>query len=104
MPFDMMPTVETEKHLIFKRLLVLRELLPKTGDQGSWYTCLWSEARDNRELRELGMRGGTHSPLEQDHVLFGPNAGIYFGGSDSRYKMTFLNEDIAALEQELVTV
>lgn len=104
MPFDMAPTVETQKHLLFRRLRVLRELIPKTGDQGSWGTCAWSAVRFNEDLRRLGVQGMTQSPSEEDHLLFGPNAAFYFGGSTIGPKVVQLDEDIAELERELVTV
>lgn len=103
MPFDMTPSIETDKHLIYKRLCVLRSLLSVSGDQKDWYRCLWSEVRRSYRMRELGVSGNTHTPQVWDRRLFGHNAGLYFSGSNKQHKQELLDEDIAELEKELYT-
>ena len=60
------PTVAapSEELSLYERLKILRELVPKSGNQGSWSTCLWSVARRDKRLRRDGKarRGRDRRP------------------------------------------
>src|SRR5260370_26527210 len=56
MPFDNAPErAPSEELSLYERLKILRELVPKSGNQGSWSTCLWSVARRDKRLRAAGL-------------------------------------------------
>ncbi len=56
MPFDNAPErAPSEELSLYERLQILRELVPKSGNQESWRTCLWSVARRDKRLRAAGL-------------------------------------------------
>jgi len=77
MPFDNAPeTAPSEELSLYERLKILRELVPKSGNQGSWSTCLWSVARRDKRLRAAGL-------AQYDLATgMGPRPGVndFFGG------------------------
>src|SRR5258707_3671578 len=77
MPFDNTPErAPSEELSLYERLKILRELVPKSGNQGSWRTCLWSFARRDKRLPAAG--------LAQYHAATGlgprPGANDFFCG------------------------
>src|SRR5260370_4882777 len=77
MPFDNAPErAPSEELSLYERLKILRELVPKSGNQGSWSTCLWSLARRDKRLRAAGL-------AQYDLATgMGPRPGVndFFGG------------------------
>src|SRR5258707_12870880 len=77
MPFDNAPErAPSEELSLYERLKILRELVPKSGNQGSWSTCLWSVARRDKRLRAAGL-------AQYDVATgMGPRPGVndFFGG------------------------
>src|SRR5260370_1170927 len=58
MPFDNAPSTEKAPRgelPLYERLKILRELVPQSGDQGDFRTCLWSVARRDERLRAAGL-------------------------------------------------
>ena len=80
MPFDNAPErAPSEELSLYERLKILRELVPKSGDQTSWGTCLWSVARRDERLLAAGLRR-----FDAGHGS-GPGYGIgtFFGCDDA---------------------
>jgi len=77
MPFDNAPErAPSEELSLYERLQILRELVPKSGNQESWRTCLWSVARRDKRLRAAGL-------AQYDVATgMGPRPGVndFFGG------------------------
>ncbi len=77
MPFDNAPErAPSEELSLYERLKILRELVPKSGNQGSWSTCLWSVARRDKRLCAAGL-------ARYDIATgMGPRPGVndFFGG------------------------
>jgi len=42
------------RHELYERLKILRELVPQSGDQNDFRTCLWSVARRTSACARLG--------------------------------------------------
>lgn len=75
MPFDAAPTAEVS--LRVQKLQRLLDLLPRSGAQGSFSTCLWSEARKDPWLLGLGLQGSLMPMYVHVAQFFGLNPDDY---------------------------
>lgn len=89
MPFDAAPTAEVS--LRVQKLQRLLDLLPRSGSQASFHTCLWSEARKDPWLLGLGLPGSV-TPMYASVAKF-------FGLDPYGYDMPYLFGPKSALEK-----
>jgi hypothetical protein len=98
MPFDGTPP---KKELsIYEKLVILRELLPQSGDQDGWNTCLWSVARRDARLLAAGLTPTSVADLSAI-VFFGGRVAI-FGDADKEEKAWLLDQAIRNEEMGMI--
>ncbi len=98
MPFDNAPErAPSEELSLYERLKILRELVPKSGDQTSWGTCLWSVARRDERLLAAGLgrfdAGHGNGPSYDIGTFFGCDDAI-FGKASRADKAGYLDRAI----------
>jgi hypothetical protein len=109
MPFDNAPSTEkapSGELSLYERLKILRELVPQSGDQNDFRTCLWSVARRDERLRAAGLgkydRGHGCTPGEGIINFFG--GGSYWGTQSKEYKIAVLEWAISAERAKVSTL
>lgn len=94
MPFDNAPIGDLS---LYEKLQILRELVPKSGNQTSWGTCLWSVARRDERLLAAGLRrfdaGHGNGPGHGIGTFFGCDDAI-FGKASKADKAGYLDRAI----------